>query len=98
MRKLGESLANLEIMISVIGAIIFSAGLTINSLQGGAGATISFGGVVLIGPFPLVFGTDRTALDRNNRRHNPDGFFINHAPCPSEGRYSPSSGRSKLRR
>jgi uncharacterized protein (TIGR00304 family) len=48
--------------LSVIGAVLLVAGLITNSLQEGGGGSASVGGVVVIGPIPIVFGTDRTAL------------------------------------
>jgi uncharacterized protein (TIGR00304 family) len=49
-------------VLSVIGAILLVAGLITNSLQESGGGSASVGGVVVIGPIPIVFGTDRAAL------------------------------------
>nr|MDO8134227.1 DUF131 domain-containing protein [Candidatus Njordarchaeum guaymaensis] len=49
-------------ILSVIGLVAIVTGLVANSLMAGNGGSTSFGSVVMIGPIPLIFGTDRTAL------------------------------------
>jgi uncharacterized protein (TIGR00304 family) len=49
-------------ILSVIGLLVFMTGLVANSLILGNDGSASFGGVIMIGPIPLIFGTDRTAL------------------------------------
>jgi uncharacterized protein (TIGR00304 family) len=49
-------------ILSVIGLLVIVTGLVANSLIAGNSGSASFGGVIMIGPIPLIFGTDRTAL------------------------------------
>jgi uncharacterized protein (TIGR00304 family) len=49
-------------ILSVIGLLVVVTGLVANFLTAGNGGSASFGGVVMIGPIPLIFGSDRTAL------------------------------------
>jgi uncharacterized protein (TIGR00304 family) len=55
-------LIKVGVELFVLGAIILVAALIANSPDMGGGGTASFGGVILIGPIPIVFGTDRTAV------------------------------------
>lgn len=48
--------------MSIIGLLTMVTGLLAGSLIAGNTGSASFGGVILIGPIPLVFGTDRTTL------------------------------------
>jgi uncharacterized membrane protein len=50
------------IFVSAIGAILITAGFFLNSLQVSGGGSSSFGGAIVIGPIPIVFGTDRVAV------------------------------------
>jgi uncharacterized membrane protein len=38
------------------------ASLVLGSLPASNGGSTSFGGVIVVGPIPIVFGTDRTAV------------------------------------
>jgi len=49
-------------ILSVIGLLTIVTGLVANSLIAGNSGSASFGGVIMVGPIPLIFGTDRTAL------------------------------------
>jgi uncharacterized protein (TIGR00304 family) len=49
-------------ILSVIGLLVVVTGLVANLLMTGNSGSASFGGVVMIGPIPLIFGSDRTAL------------------------------------
>jgi uncharacterized protein (TIGR00304 family) len=62
MSRTGEHLLKMGVLLLATGAIVIVVGLIMNSFETGSGGTASFGGVVLIGPIPIVFGTDRTAL------------------------------------
>jgi uncharacterized protein (TIGR00304 family) len=42
--------------------MVVMLGLILGSSLAGNGGSTSFGGVVVIGPIPIVFGTDRTAV------------------------------------
>jgi uncharacterized membrane protein len=62
MKDLDSRLTAIGILISVIGAIVIMAGLILGfSPLGNVGST-SFGGVIVIGPIPIVFGTDRVTV------------------------------------
>jgi uncharacterized protein (TIGR00304 family) len=50
------------IFVSVIGATLIIVGLFLSSLQAQNVGSISFGGAIVIGPIPIVFGTDRVAV------------------------------------
>jgi uncharacterized membrane protein len=50
------------ILVSVIGAIMILAGVFLSSSLVGNGGSTSFGGVIVIGPIPIVFGTDRVTV------------------------------------
>jgi uncharacterized protein (TIGR00304 family) len=58
----GYRLTVVGILISVIGILTIFAGFIIGSLQTGSSVSSSFGGVVVIGPIPIVFGTDKTTV------------------------------------
>jgi len=49
-------------ILSVIGLLTIVTGLVASSLIAGNSGSTSFGGIIMIGPIPLIFGTDRTAL------------------------------------
>ncbi|WXG46108.1 MAG: DUF131 domain-containing protein [Candidatus Atabeyarchaeum deiterrae] len=51
------------ITFAFIGILtIFSGFLLDYLLQGSGELNVSFGGVVMIGPIPVIFGTDRTSV------------------------------------
>jgi uncharacterized protein (TIGR00304 family) len=58
----GQRFTALGIILAVIGGIVVMLGLILGSWLAGNGGSTSFGGVVVIGPIPIVFGTDRTAV------------------------------------
>ena len=49
-------------ILSVIGLLTIMTGLVASIFMAGNSGSASFGGVIVIGPIPLIFGTDRTAL------------------------------------
>jgi uncharacterized protein (TIGR00304 family) len=58
----GQRFTVLGIVLAVTGGIVIMMGLILGSSLAGNGGSTSFGGVVVIGPIPIVFGTDRTAV------------------------------------
>jgi uncharacterized protein (TIGR00304 family) len=58
----GQRFTVLGIVLAVIGGIVIMLGLILSSSLVGNGGPASFGGVVVIGPIPIVFGTDRAAV------------------------------------
>jgi len=58
----GQHFTVLGIVLAVTGGIVIMMGLILGSSLAGNGRSTSFGGVVVIGPIPIVFGTDRTAV------------------------------------
>jgi uncharacterized membrane protein len=62
MTEYGQRFTVLGIILAVMGGVVIIMGLILDSLLVGSGGSTSFGGVVVIGPIPIVFGTDRTAV------------------------------------
>jgi uncharacterized protein (TIGR00304 family) len=62
MTEYGQCFTVLGIVLAVIGGVVIIIGLILGSSLGGSDGSTSFGGVVVIGPIPIVFGTDRTAV------------------------------------
>ncbi len=62
MTEYGNRLTLIGILVSLLGAITIMASLVLGFLSAPNGGSSSFGGVVVIGPIPVVFGTDRTAV------------------------------------
>ena len=62
MSRVGTSLLKVGMALSILGAIVLAIGLFTNSLGASVSGTASFGGVILIGPIPIVFGTDKITM------------------------------------
>ncbi len=62
MTEYGQRFIVLGIVLAVIGGMVIMSGLILSSSLVGNGRPASFGGVIVIGPIPIVFGTDRTAV------------------------------------
>jgi len=45
-----------------VGLLATVTGLVANALIAGGSGSASFGGVIMIGPIPVIFGTDRTVV------------------------------------
>lgn len=55
-----EHLATLGVLLVLAGVLAVVAGLVLMGARGGE-AKVTGGGVLFLGPIPLVFGTDRKA-------------------------------------
>ena len=62
MTDYGSRLMKIGFLLSVIGAMAIMASIILSSLSAPNGGFASFGGVIVIGPIPIVFGTDRTTV------------------------------------
>lgn len=58
-----EELIGMGILLVFIGMILIFTGMLSGVIRGGEGkAEVRGGGVVLIGPFPIVFGSDTQSV------------------------------------
>ncbi|MEB3760169.1 MAG: DUF131 domain-containing protein [Desulfurococcales archaeon] len=55
-----QALVGIGILLVVIGIVLIFLGSLISALQGGEGKA-EVGGVVVIGPFPIIFGSSGRA-------------------------------------
>jgi uncharacterized protein (TIGR00304 family) len=62
MTDYGSRVMKVGFLLTVIGAMAIMASAVLSSLSSPNGGSASFGGVIVIGPIPVVFGTDRTAV------------------------------------
>ena len=62
MTDYGSRLMKIGFLLSVIGVMAIVASIILSSLSAPNEGSASFGGVIVIGPIPIVFGTDRTTV------------------------------------
>jgi uncharacterized membrane protein len=62
MGEAGNRIIKVGMALSILGTIVLAVGVLVNSVATSGGGSASFGGVILIGPIPIVFGTDRTTV------------------------------------
>lgn len=55
-----QALIGIGILLLIIGVVLIFLGALISALQGGEGEA-EVGGVVVIGPFPIIFGSSGRA-------------------------------------
>jgi uncharacterized protein (TIGR00304 family) len=54
-------LISIGVAIIFIGVLVVAAGTFFHASSGGVKTGVKAGGVVMIGPIPLIFGTDRSS-------------------------------------
>jgi uncharacterized protein (TIGR00304 family) len=60
---LGQNLISLGILVIIIGIFIIFLGTFLSSTGNQENnSTIKGGGVIMIGPIPIIFGTDRSSI------------------------------------
>lgn len=62
MTDYGNRLTMIGIFVSTIGVMVIVASLVLSSLSTPNGGSTSYGGVIVIGPIPIVFGSDRNTV------------------------------------
>ncbi len=52
----------LGIALVIVGVIVVVAAIILASLRGAKHGNVRAGGVIMIGPIPIIFGTDKKAI------------------------------------
>ena len=58
----GDQIVSLGVLMIVIGFVLTFVGALFSSFSGNGGSNVESGGVVLIGPIPIAFGSSGEAV------------------------------------